>query len=345
MIAVKPDKPRREDLALQNAKFLSWKRLMGGSKSAEDIKDLAHKLEREGATQREIYDETGKHTAQEAETGLMRNSANQWIFELGDRNAKIKPEWYNDLFPRLDPEGGGVVTDQLQNVYDHPELYKRMPELQSMPTQLVMPKRVDTNVEKAENASGLYIPRQEPNKHGIYAQGHQQFDPNAKDPNSLLGVLNHEVNHGIQDVDLLPFGSSKGSWLDREWGNTMSPYLNQRMMELISSRSKRKKGTSQEDWLMSNPEWLETATNIDAARNYTPYEKYRRGTAGEQMAEMSADRMSWPMQGRRDNPAFEANKYEPMPFQMNTWSQGEPTAPPREVFARWLMEQRLKGGK
>lgn len=117
-----------------------------------------------------------------SKTGMARGTDGRWRYEIDDSKSKFNKDWAAN--PTEAQKRAGVKSVPLPEVLDHPELYKAYPQL----------KDVTVNYEHAypgtgaEWDSGLKIITMGKGSHGNQ------------------GVLMHEVQHAIQDIE----GFAKG---------------------------------------------------------------------------------------------------------------------------------------
>lgn len=137
--------------------------------------DAATKMEKQGATPQEIFDETG----------FFRGHDKKWRFEISDADAQLKIEAFRDgALPGV-RRAGGVLSD----VLNHPKLYAAYPDLASVQVALI----------RSPNATG-----------DTGSWNGEMIQATAKTNEGLRSVLLHEIAHAIQDSE----GFAAGTNLD-----------------------------------------------------------------------------------------------------------------------------------
>lgn len=126
------------------------------------------------------------------ETGILRDAGGNMMHVIDDSGAKFK---FDDGNRKIERNGF-----MLEDVLDHPELYKAYPELRLMEIDLIPDYKA--------------IGRHVPNKNKIILR-HGGTDPNtgeykAYTPKEMLKTLLHELNHKVQLIEDLPTGGNLG---------------------------------------------------------------------------------------------------------------------------------------
>lgn len=140
--------------------------------SAADA-DAFKQMEKKGAS---YSDMAGK-------TGMSRNVQGLLTKEIDDSGAKVlRMPSENELIDR---------STQLKDVLDHPNLYAAYPDLQYMPVGL----------QSEYSALASYSPKERALNLPSVADDQTQRD-------RFRGILLHETQHGIQDIEDWPFGAN-----------------------------------------------------------------------------------------------------------------------------------------
>jgi hypothetical protein len=148
------------------------------------------------------------------ETGWLLGPDGKWRFEINDINSKITLRMADlaDILATI-PKGN-EKTIKLGKLLDHPELYRRYPQLRDMTVRL----------ENApdERYGGYYTPQD--------ANGAGELGMNLAvsiQPNVIRSVLLHEIQHAIQGIE----GFARGA--DTLEFGPQTPGFNTRVNELI----------------------------------------------------------------------------------------------------------------
>lgn len=111
----------------------------------------------------------------------------KWRFEIPDGSSKLTP----DKFAAADKMGYGAKVGQLQDLLEHPELYKAYPELAKLETIVHRPGTLPRNV------GGYYdLDARKIGLNGALAE------------DNIQSVLLHEIQHGIQKIEDFPMGAT-----------------------------------------------------------------------------------------------------------------------------------------
>lgn len=205
-----PTNPLRDELArTQLAMHLPAELLSGTGKWIRGLIGVAEDLEKRGAKGSDIFRATGDMVNDKKnETGIFRMPDNTWGFELSDANARINQAFQNDLFPRLNPLlGGETNTEALRDVYNHPELYARLPNLGGIPVKMYQPSygpgdsfaRGKAGFDESFKPFGWIFTRGATLPRAI-------AEINSPALDSHLDLLTHEVQHAVQAQNNMPRG-------------------------------------------------------------------------------------------------------------------------------------------
>lgn len=149
-----------------------------GGRYTVTAKSLAEAMEAKGMSEKSI-----KYM-----TGLERGSEGKWRSEIDDSAAKVHPEVLKS-----------GDTHNLEDVLDHPELYKKYPEARNLSvSEAILDK----------HTSGLYYPDLQ----------HIALSPSIKSESKFKETLLHEVQHWVQQKEGFDFvsGVNKPKFLQKE---------------------------------------------------------------------------------------------------------------------------------
>jgi hypothetical protein len=195
---VRPDRPSAPaGLPLQDVATLPGFLLRGGRRTGADILERAKNLDKEGATLREIFEETGKDVNPLTETGLRKNPAQDWVFDTANVNARMTPYAESSL-SKSGAELGGIP---LSTAYRDDVLKEYVPDIWDTPVNMEQ-----TVAGSADLPSGSFTPGGK----GISTFG--RGAPNAlDDPFSQRNIFAHEIQHLLDDKFGMPAGANPGS--------------------------------------------------------------------------------------------------------------------------------------
>lgn len=136
----------------------------------------AEKLEKEGATRKDIWDRYG----------IIRDAGGHWVSEFSDKYARI--------YPRTDATGEiATGTIRLKNIFKHPELYARFPEAAEIKIDLDLPESSKASASYNRKTNTISLNER-------YLRGGNKY--------TLKRDLLHEIQHFIQNQDGRPRGAS-----------------------------------------------------------------------------------------------------------------------------------------
>ncbi len=197
--------PKREEL-VKLAGMWNPRMVKGGAEALELMKNL----EGEGATRREIYDETGKLLDPKVDAGMFRGADDLPRVHSSDEMMKIKKEtgqYFNSIL------GGTTDIRPFGEFVEHPLMAERAPATMDTPTVLTMPEEARSG-EKARSGGGWYKHSTEFDKSKGGAQLFARSRSDERDINSdkymgLKDVVAHEgAGHLLQDVGGYTRGAS-----------------------------------------------------------------------------------------------------------------------------------------
>ena len=148
-----------------------------GAKNARDLKTFdnfktALDMEQNGASLEDIY----------YETGMWRGPDNKWRFEVSDEGSNLM---LNE---------GESYSGELKYIFDHPDLYRHYPALETM--------RVDLKAGQESKEGGYYRPW----------QGEaEKIRAGGKTVAEVRSVLLHEIAHAIQEREGFARGGAPGA--------------------------------------------------------------------------------------------------------------------------------------
>jgi len=215
--------PKREELVKQIG-FWNPRMVKGGAEALELMKNL----EGEGATRREIYDETGKKLDPKVDAGMFRGADDLPRVHSSDEMMKIKKETGQFFHPT---EGGTTDVAPLAAYVDHPLLFERAPSTANIQSQFVMPKVAGPG-EKPMSGGGYFEhsgsynsinpltgkPRQ-PGYAQLFARSRgEERDINSDKYMALRDIFAHEGQHLLQDIG----GTSRGTSTRDQAGQIMA---------------------------------------------------------------------------------------------------------------------------
>lgn len=179
----------------------------------------AKQLETSGALPETIWKATGFH----------RDKAGNWLWEIDDSGMQIKAYTHRGdtrgAYPEKDPPGfygnhpGGDVNKngylfthfpkdtKVGNVIDHPELFANYPHLAELPLQ--------------SNPFNFGL-------NGAYDPVGKKVTLNAGMPDKIPDVAVHELSHGVQHFEELPFGGNPGQYLPADF-NAKKTFANEQI--------------------------------------------------------------------------------------------------------------------
>jgi hypothetical protein len=174
--------------------------------------EVAQAAERQGIGVDEIYDKTG----------FFKGADNRWRYEIDDSTAKFNEKWADNPSPTQMQTGMKIV--KLPDVIDHPELFKAYPKLKDI--QVIY----DNNFRGVAEFSGEAI-----------RLGKNPYNPGVpafKDK----GVLMHEVQHAIQDMEGFAKGGAPLKAARGEYRLKHEDDINKLRPTLIDLLGKERKG-------------------------------------------------------------------------------------------------------
>jgi Large polyvalent protein associated domain 23 len=236
----------------------------------------ANEMEEAGQTPTQIWNKTG----------FMRGVDNKWRHEIDDSTAKFDSKWYEHPEDLTNVMTGGM--SKLSSILDHPELYKAYPGLKDVLVEMDPLMGSSAHWSKGVAANPLRM--------GVIRMG-----PGSA---SNKGILMHEVQHAIQDVE----GFSKGGAPGRV-GKDFELRLRKEIKEQIHDPLVTLLNKSQTVGL--NPEEEAEYQRLNAlalkaieytkAANLEAFNKYQR-LAGEVEARNTDTRLLLGKAGRRSIP-------------------------------------------
>lgn len=250
----------------------------------------ADRLDTAGASPEDIWRDTG---------WMKSNYDGKWRWEISDLGSSLRPDnlhhfglgedtadW-NSVSPdhkvgvpsptRQYPTNGPSYVSQtkLEDVLDHPDLYRAYPELRDMPVQ-PMP-----SATWAQHAVGAFDP----------AQGTLFMRP--AEPESFHSTLLHEVQHAIQHIEGFDTGASPEGLLSQSDLDKVQRHEQQLQLtrDLMGER-----GTVSQQFLQSiskdNPGFQRSISKNGIA--WSPESlasAYRRSAAGQSMSSLDMARL------------------------------------------------------
>ena len=190
--------------------------LFGKQISKELNKNLAAKMAREGATQREIYKATGlvapmNYSFAVAEPMGIHGRGRILSPEDAARNAGVLSR-YNQVLPTAVRAG---------DIMDFPEFFARVPKAKNTPV-ILNKAPSDLGFRSSDQAVGYFTPHEKP-----FSKGHiwleedprttYRFDNwnrhgSGSDISNRYNLLEHEMTHALQSAEKYP-----QSWKDAPW--------------------------------------------------------------------------------------------------------------------------------
>lgn len=178
-------------------------------KLLEEAKDMTAELLKSGLDEKKVNELVQQKTGWGYNPGM-----NVWQMEVSDLPAKVTPLMIDDL--ASSKSGAGLPMRKLRDVYDHPELAKRYPEMFEQTD--VWPLGPYSPGYNSMRGSADFSPPLHPNSPispRIRVWGDPSVDVDAAD-NSIKSLMAHEVQHNIQHLEEWPQGSNPNMFFNEK---------------------------------------------------------------------------------------------------------------------------------
>lgn len=224
---------------------------------------IAKKMDELGYPREEIFDNTS----------WFKDEFGDWKMEVPDHNMKIYDydEWAKPTSGPVDPTGSSTLD--LEGFVRHPDLFAHYPEMDK------------SLINKKDGTGSSYSPTGQPASGDMgdinlaTMLRKRSDDPLYNDPEGILG---HEIQHGIQDIEGFSQGGSPSTF-DKKLGEKKLAEAKagtRRLDQMKETFGKRRHEMSPEKQrnvleVMDNY-WAKVEDLYDEARNLRPYEQYLR---------------------------------------------------------------------
>jgi hypothetical protein len=341
---IRPGRPPTPQSDVADVSWLPSFLLRGGTKTGEEIRNMARGLHGEGANPEEIYRETGKHVHPTEETGLAYGPGGDWQFQIPDNKMELTPQAMAWLQSRTGELGGSTPVMNLDEAMQHDLLYDRVPGMRKVKTELNQLEEGETTLPGGEytephGASSDPMGR-------IKAYGKAGVEPPDRSERSLRGILAHEINHPLQWKYDMPRGGSPDSpGLDKFYNKQMVPQAAEMRKALIDHYKQFVKRDPENPkafdlWRQTYPEkaqLLDEASRVGGFnsslpgamqhKKLLPYDQYI-SLAGEQRAMQGARQSSMSAEELRNDPPMKFHPYG------NSWKGKTGIPEPLQIVRR-----------
>lgn len=191
--------------------------LLFGKQISKDLnKNLAAKMDREGATQREIYNATGllspiKTSAAVAEPLGIHGRGRILAPEEAAKNAGLLSRY----------EQGLPTALRAGDIMDFPALFERVPKAKNTPV-IINKEPSDLGLRPGDKTRGYFTPHTEPFSKGYVWLNNDprsmgRFDAwniygNGDEIGNRYNLAEHELIHALQGAEKYPQGSKSTPW-------------------------------------------------------------------------------------------------------------------------------------
>lgn len=312
-------KPKRDELA-ETVSFLNPLRMRRG---VEAFKEFLRIEDLKNSTRADAFEGSAKF-ADPDETGIFRQASGKPVFELTDQDMRIRP----GLASYFDLKKGGVTPNlPAGQTIQHDELFDRVPELEKVGTEFVMPEVPDKNAPGLSGKASYYSKGEKgPEGSAWMRSAHDQRDINASHDRSLRGLAAHEIGeHAVADYVGLPKGDNPNN---DNMAAAFSTLVHPRAAQYKTALSDFKSGLglSEEDWLQEYAdadEMLKAASRLympargSKKVSMLPWHDRYENVSGEAQGRKVANRLDMTTEERMMSPPWLPEAGEnPYPLQM-----------------------------